>query len=414
MLQIYDQRERTLVSAADALLSAAAAIVRPFRLREKPRLPQRILLLRLERIGDLLMALPGIAAVRRHAPAATIDSLSAAGTRSLRARSPRSNNVETLDARWLARHGTGAGAAVRCCGAPQSWRRRRYDLGINFEPDIRSNLLLAAARPRWTAGYASAGGGPVLDQALDYDPGSHTSDNARRLAAAVFEAPLTEDVGPLLVIPEEHRRQAQAIIGDAVRPVVAMHVSGGRPVKQWDPQRFGEVAQKLAASRRATILLTGSTADRPLVSQVKSLLPSSGVIDVTDSVDLLTLAALLAQSDLLVTGDTGPMHLAHAVGTPIVAVFGPSDPRRYAPRGPLDRVVRVDLPCAPCNRIRLPPARCQGITPDCLALVSSDRVYDAAAAVLDQLAHRNPGEGGTARRWLGEGEYQPDTRDASA
>ena len=96
------------------------------------------------------------------------------------------------------------------------------------------------------------------------------------------------------------------------------------------------------------------------------------------------------------------MHLAHAVGTPIVAVFGPSDPRRYAPRGPLDRVVRVDLPCAPCNRIRLPPARCQGITPDCLALVSSERVYDAAAAVLDQLARRSPGEGGL-RAVPGEG-----------
>ena len=61
------------------------------------------------------------------------------------------------------------------------------------------------------------------------------------------------------------------------------------------------------------------------------------------------------------------MHLADAVGTPIVAVFGPSDPRRYAPRGVRDTVVRIDLPCSPCNRIRLPPARCVGHTPDCLA-----------------------------------------------
>ena len=401
------------MTTADVVLAAGAAIARRFVRHRESVKPTRILLLRLERIGDLLMALPGIAAVRRHAPAARIDLVVGSWNKELARAIPYVDGIETLDARWLARNGTGLDPRAMLQRAA-SWRHRRYDLGINFEPDIRSNLLLAAARPRWTAGYASGGGGPVLDQALDYDPGSHTSDNARRLAAAVFEAPPTEDVGPLLVIPEEHRRRAQAIIGAAVRPVVAMHVSGGRPVKQWDPQRFGEVAQKLAASRRATILLTGSTADRPLVAQVKSLLPPSSVIDVTDSVDLLTLAALLAQSDLLVTGDTGPMHLAHAVGTPIVAVFGPSDPRRYAPRGPLDRVVRVDLPCAPCNRIRLPPERCQGITPDCLALVSSDRVYDAASAVLDQLAPRNPGEGGTARRGLGEGEYQPDTRDASA
>ena len=85
----------------------------------------------------------------------------------------------------------------------------------------------------------------------------------------------------------------------------------------------------------------------------------------------------------MITGDTGPMHIAHAVGTPIVAVFGPSDPRRYAPRGGLDRIIRVDLPCAPCNRIRLPPARCTGVTPDCLALVEPERVLDAALSILE-------------------------------
>jgi ADP-heptose:LPS heptosyltransferase len=264
------------------------------------------------------------------------------------------------------------------------WRERRYDLGINFEPDIRSNLLLAAARPRWTAGYRSAGGGPILDQALEYDPTSHTSDNARRLAASVFDSAVQDAAGPLLVVPEEQRRLARSILGTAPRPVVAIHVSGGRPVKQWDPQRFADVAARLVTSRGATILLTGSEADRALIEQVISRLPARAVIDVANGGDLLTLAALLDESDLLITGDTGPMHLAFAVGTPIVAVFGPSDPQRYAPRGPLDRVVRVDLPCAPCNRIRLPPARCRGTTPDCLALVSSDAVFEAAAGVLDQ------------------------------
>ncbi len=84
-------------------------------------------------------------------------------------------------------------------------------------------------------------------------------------------------------------------------------------------------------------------------------------------------AAILAQLDVLVTGDTGPMHLAAAVGTPVVAVFGPSDPARYATRGPADRVVRIDLPCSPCNRIRRPPERCVGHTPDCLAGVTCGR-----------------------------------------
>jgi len=377
------------VTAADAVLAAGAAIVRRFVRQQAPMDPQRILLLRLERIGDLLMALPGIAAVRRHAPSARIDLVVGSWNEELARAIPFVDNIETLDARWLAREGTGWDLATMMQRAA-TWRRRHYDIGINFEPDIRSNILLAAARPAWTAGYASAGGGPLLDLALDYDPGSHTSDNARRLAAAVFESPLADLPGPLLAISDEHRQRARSIVGAARHPLVAMHVSGGRPIKQWDPQRFGDVARKLAATRGATILLTGSEGDRALVARVKAVLPESAVIDVASGADLLTLAALLDQSDLLVTGDTGPMHLAHAVGTPVVAVFGPSDPVRYAPRGPFDRVVRIDLPCAPCNRIRLPPARCQGKIPDCLALVSADSVFDAAAAVLDQCWSATP------------------------
>jgi ADP-heptose:LPS heptosyltransferase len=106
------------------------------------------------------------------------------------------------------------------------------------------------------------------------------------------------------------------------------------------------------------------------------------VIDASGDAGLPALAALLDRLDLFITGDTGPMHLAGAVGTPVVAIFGPSDPARYALRGGHDRVIRVDLPCSPCNRIRRPPARCVGHTPDCLALIPAAAVADAAIAAL--------------------------------
>jgi ADP-heptose:LPS heptosyltransferase len=293
------------------------------------------------------------------------------------------NDVVTLDAQWLARGSSGLGLAQLLKSAA-SWRGNGYDLAINFEPDVRSNLLVATSGARWTAGYRSAGGGPLLDEAHEYDRAAHTTDNALRLVTTVFAADPPPQAHPLIEIPAEHRARARALIGTARQPLVAMHVSGGRPVKQWDPARFADVARRLAGARRATILLTGSAADRPLVAQVTRELPAGTAIDATGDADLLTLAALMEASELLITGDTGPMHVAAAVGTPIVAVFGPSDPRRYAPRGPKDRVIRVDLPCAPCNRIRLPPARCTGVIPDCLALVTPDRVLDAAIEILDQ------------------------------
>ena len=270
--------------------------------------------------------------------------------------------------------------------AARRWKTAHYDLAINFEPDIRSNILLAASGAAWTAGYRSGGGGPLLDLAVDYDTRAHTTDNARRLVAAVFGEAAKGELALPFVVPGEAHQRATRLLAAAGRPLVAIHVSGGRPIKQWDPERFAEIARRLIASVDATIVLTGSAGDRPLVDFVKRHLPPARVIDVSGQVDLLTLAGILERVDLLITGDTGPMHLAVAVDTPVVAIFGPSDPARYGPRGTFDRIVRVDLPCAPCNRIRLPPARCDGHVPDCLALVTVDSVFDAARSTLEQSA----------------------------
>jgi ADP-heptose:LPS heptosyltransferase len=384
-LHIYDPRERALVAAADRALLVGAMIARPFRRRRPPAAPTRILLLRLERIGDLLMAVQGIADVRAFAPDAEIDLVVGSWNASVARAIPGVTNVETLDAAWLARGE--AGLEMRALlRETRGWRQRRYDLAINFEPDIRSNLLVARSGAAWTVGYRSGGGGPLLDVAIDYDTRAHTAENARRLVAAAFGGTAVRAAAPLLALPDDARRRAEARLRAHRRPIVGVHASGGRDIKQWDPARFAAVAHRLIQERGATIVLTGAPPDRALVDRVKSLLPAERTIDAAGGLDLLELAALLQQLDVFVTGDTGPMHLAATVGTPIVAVFGPSDPARYAPAGPLDRVVRIDLPCAPCNRIRLPPARCVGHQPDCLAGVSAEAVYAAAASVLDAVA----------------------------
>ena len=380
-LGIVDSRERALVGVADVLLHGAAPLVRVLRRRAADR-PHRILLLRIERIGDLLMALDGIADVVAAAPGAQIDLVVGSWNADIARAIPGIHRIETVDAAWLARAGTGQGIGG-LLGRASGWRARQYDLAINFEPDIRSHLMMAASGAARTAGFVSAGGGPLLDVALPFDPRLHTSENARRLVAAALPArprprPAT------LALPDEARKRASALLGlSRTAPLVGIHTSGGREIKQWPPERFGEVAARLVRERGATIVLTGAATDRLLVDIVRSALAGARVIDVTGTLDLLTLAALLEKLDVFVTGDTGPMHLAAAVGTPVVAVFGPSDPVRYAPHDPRHRIVRIDLPCSPCNRIRRPPARCVGHTPDCLAGIGADAVRAAAIEVLD-------------------------------
>jgi ADP-heptose:LPS heptosyltransferase len=161
-----------------------------------------------------------------------------------------------------------------------------------------------------------------------------------------------------------------------------VHASGGRESKQWHLDRFAEVGRTLASQHNATIVLTGSPADRRFVDAVKAGLANARVIDAAGDLDLVLLAALLAKMELFVTSDTGPMHLAAAVGTPVVALFGPADPRRYGPLIEQRRVVRVDLFCSPCGQVRLPPERCRGHVPDCMDGITVGAVVAAAGELL--------------------------------
>jgi ADP-heptose:LPS heptosyltransferase len=388
-LQIYDPRERAIVAAADTVL----APLRLFRARTAgAAAPARVLCLRLERIGDLLMTLPALAELRRALPDAEIDLAVGSWNYELATAIPFVNRVEAIDAAWLARHGSGAHGPLSLARRLRRLRDRRYGLAINFEPDIRSNFALSAAGARRRAGFGSGGGAALLDLALDYDPSAHTADNALRLVRRTLG--LEDGPAPAagLAIPEGYSHEAARLLqplGAGVK--VGMHVSGGRAIKQWPEERFRDVAVRLVDERGASIVLTGTPADREQIQVVRRALPADRVVDLTDDrhdgrspgpIDLVTAAAVLQQLDLFVTGDTGPMHLAHAVGTPVVAVFGPSDPARYAPRGLRDHVVRTDLPCSPCNRIRRPPSRCTGHTPDCLAGVETAAVLAAIDDVL--------------------------------
>ncbi len=381
-LQIPNPRERAMVAAADAAL-------RPLRwLQRRPAAaePKRVLLLRLERIGDLLMVLGAIAGARAAWPDAEIDLAVGSWSLPLARLIPGIARVHTADVPWLARDNGGDSWPALIAKA-RRWRRQGYDLVLNFEPDIRSNFLawLTGAPRRY--GYWTGGGGAFLTDALGYQPAQHVSVNAEALIAHAAGRVIARRPPADLSVPQEARARVVSLLGTK-RPLVGVHVSGGRESKQWQLDRFAEVARDVARQRQAAIVLTGSEADRPMVQSVRNQLQGTDVatIDLAGRVDLVDLAAVLTHLDLLITGDTGPMHLASAVGTPVVALFGPSDPRRYGPTAARQRVLRVDLPCSPCGLVRLPPERCRGHVPECMDSIHTAVVVTAALEMLDETA----------------------------
>ena len=375
---------------ADALLSVVAM---PGRIsRRAPRGPvERVLLFRLERVGDLLMARPAIESIRRLLPDARIDLVVGSWNRALASLIPGIDCVHVLDLPWLAR-GAASATLAEVSAAIRILRKPRYDLAINFEGDIRSHALMWAAGARRRVGFDMAGGGPLLTDRVTYDPRSHVASNCLRLVARACDRPDGEFIhepAPL-AIPEDIRDEGLRRLGvvpampnGLPRLLIGVHVSAGRLVKQWEPAAFSRAAAELARRHEAAIVLSGSDDDRPMVDEVKAGLPPDvTVIDLVGRLDLIQLAAVFQHLQLVLSVDTGPMHLAAAVGTPVVGVFGPSDPRRWGPIGPSVVTVRIDLPCSPCNRIRHPPTRCVGHIPDCLMGITAEQVIDAAEMLL--------------------------------
>lgn len=389
-LRIEDRRERALVGLADLGLTALGPLIRATARGGRPTTaPRRILLLRLERIGDLVMVLEAIAAVRSHAPDAQIDLVVGSWNVPLATLVGAVDRVETLDAPWMARGATGT-PWLYLARRAHRWRARHYDLAINFEGDIRSHLLMGLSGAPRRVGFGMAGGGPVLTDVVDFDPTAHVAVNARRLVSHVFDPaggtpPNQAEPRPRLVLPDDARRRALALLrrAGARRTLIGIQPGAGRAVKEWDPTRLATVAAALADGPDVSLVVNGGPQELRLVTAFLAALPSDRhVVCLPGHLDLVGLAAILERLALFITPDSGPMHLAAAVGTPVLAIFGPSLPSRYAPLSTRSRIVRIDLPCSPCNLLRHPPDWCVGHIPDCLAGIEAAPVLAAAREML--------------------------------
>jgi ADP-heptose:LPS heptosyltransferase len=396
--RVYDPAERWLLRAADfggrlAFAAMRAAGVTPREPDAENREVREALVLRLDRMGDVLMSLPALGTLRAALPRARIRLAVGRWSEEIARRAPV-DEVLVWSAPWVARRGEAADSLRGLWRRARALRAPGLDVAIDLQGDLRSALLMALSGARRRVGYANTGGAYLLTDVVPLDETvSWVEQNQAAMAVAVrgaspVPAPHTRD---------GDRQAAERVFADlglatARRPLVGIHPSGGRLVKQWDPARWGAVAARLESEFGATIVLTGSEADRPLAEAVTRDLRERP-IDLIGRLGVAQTMAVIAGLDLFLSPDTGPMHMACALGTPSVTVFGPSDPVRYfSGRGPRHVVARAPLWCSPCNLIRKPPAECIGAEPpECLRLVSVDEVHVHASRLLREV-------GGYARR----------------
>jgi heptosyltransferase I len=311
--------------------------------------PRRLLGIKFYGLGNIVMLLPTLRELRATFPGIEIDFLTLPGNAPLLARTGLVDRILTVD---LASFPRFVQSAMTLLG---DLRRRGYDTVLDFEQFLKVSGIFAffTGAPE-VIGFDTEGqrrGWLYTTRVVSTDS-QHTQDIFLRLAEPLGVQPGRAAPWTLPVTAEDQAR-ARELLEPGPGPLVVMHIGTGESyhrvaLKRWDVDRFAEVADALVERHGARVAFTGQgEGERALVAQATARMRHPAV-DTCDRLDVGALAALLADAAFVVTGDTSVMHLAGALGTPVVALFGPTPPLLYGPRGAHDLVFYKDLYCSPC------------------------------------------------------------------
>jgi len=264
-------------------------------------------------------------------------------------------------------------------------REKRYSSGVLLTPSFSAAWLFRCGGVRRLRGTETDARGfllkdPVSASALE---SHHRIDAYRHVVGMVPRGPVRAH---RLVPPTPRVSLWSERLPAGGGPLVGLCPGSNAPARRWPVDRFGELARRVA-SAGARLVVLGGAAEVSLTGRLADAVPGS--VDLGGRTDVADLAAVLSLCDVVVTNDSGPMHLAGAVGTPTVSLWGPSDPDEVRQVGSPDlRVAGPTLPCRPCYRNECPRYD-QGTIlteghEECMRLIDIEHVADAVGLALDR------------------------------
>jgi lipopolysaccharide heptosyltransferase II len=368
MIRTPRQRLRLVLLRAFARLvptsGSPSTALDPLETRS-PR-PARLLVVRPDHLGDLLFTTPALRALRQRHPDAHITALVGPWGAAVLSNNPHVDQVTRLPFPGFSRQPKTS--LWQPYGLLRNWARRlrgRYDVAyiLRFDHWWGALLTYLAAVPQ-RVGHAVPEVAPFLNRSIAYTPGRHeVEQNLNLINWDSLDKQAFTQVPPT-TLPQHHPLEfhvsepaavwARDLLGDAC-PIV-IHPGAGAPVKLWRSERWAAVAEALTRETGAQILLTGSPAERSLCLEIATHMESEARV-MAGETTLDQLAAILNQSRLVLGLDSGPLHLAVAVGAPTVHLYGPVNPEIFGPWGSPERhrVIVSAWPCVPCNRLDYGP-----------------------------------------------------------
>lgn len=327
-----------------------------------------ILIVKLSAIGDVIHTLPALNAIRAAHPSAHITWLIEEAAAPLIIGHPALDRVIVSRRKsWIRelRQGQWKSVVREAAGLVQTLRDTAYDLVFDFQALLKSGILVALSRSSRKIGF---------DRGMEHQEHSYLFLTERVAPVdmnhhAILRSLMMLDSAGIhsrnivyrLPIHDSDRRQVTRLLVQEgihhVRPLICINPVAKWTTKLWPNERFAQLADRLSERYRISPVFTGAPEDKETVQNILSLMRLPAV-DLTGKTSLKTLAALYGTADVLISTDTGPMHLGAAVNTPVVALFGPTAPWRTGPMGNQHQVIRAGLPCSPCFKRQCPTCCC--------------------------------------------------------
>ncbi|MEW6100986.1 MAG: glycosyltransferase family 9 protein [Candidatus Omnitrophota bacterium] len=363
----------------EAFGSALFFLARKFRIIPaiKPYLKEqvkKILVIRTDRIGDVLLSTPALRALREHFPDSFIGFLTTSYTGELLQENKNINELIIYNR---------FGSLLQKIRFIMKLRAFRFDLAVILYPVFESGFLAYLSKAAFRIGYPANGSGFLLTEKVDKRSlykheietcldvvrpiGVDTSDLAT-------EFPLSEDAK---AFAEGFFRENNILPSQLV---ICIHPGAYESHNRWLPQRYAKLAETLIAKYNARVILAGGRNDRQMVKSITNMMPEKPLAPVLND-SLQKLGAIIRRCDLFIGNNSGPMHVAAAVGTPVIALFGAVHPleheNKWAPLGEKNIIVRSKMDCKDCH-----PGYCRSYK--CMDMISVDDVLSAVDTQLQR------------------------------
>ena len=311
---------------------------------------QKIIIKSVNWVGDTILTTPSIRLVRRQYPDARIVVIARPWVADVLRDNPDIDDI------WVVNESKDPAVFFKLLFRI---RKERFDLGIVFPNSFISAFILWAGGVRHRIGYNRDGRGWMLSERIPVTPDilkKHQVEYYLDILQSI--CPMgTAERNLILPVNETARKKVQALLrekgidDELERSYPLVGINPGAfygSAKRWLPERFAAVADYLQLKHTARVIVTGTSQEKPIVDDIIKMTHEKNIYSVAGEINLRELTALLDSLDVYITNDSGAMHVAAAVGTPVVAIFGSTDWLTTAPYSDKAVIVRKDIECAPC------------------------------------------------------------------